>query len=37
MFNKYKNKIEELEKDLSFWQKSCDELKKEIDELKQEN
>lgn len=37
MFNKYKNKIEELEKDLSFWQKSCDELQKEIDELKKEN
>ena len=37
MFNKYKNKIEELEKDLSFWQKTCDELQKEIDELKQEN
>ena len=37
MFNKYKNKIKELEKDLSFWQKSCDELQEKIDELKKEN
>ena len=37
MFNKYKNRIEELERDLSFYQKSCDELQKDIDKLKEEN
>lgn len=36
-FNKYKKKIESLEKDLVFWQKSCDELQKTIDDLKEEN
>jgi regulator of replication initiation timing len=36
-FNKYKKKIESLEKDLAFWQKSCDELQKTIDDLKEEN
>ena len=33
-FNKYKNKIKELEKDLSFWQKSCDELQEDINKLR---
>lgn len=36
-FNKYKKKIESLEKDLAFWQKSCDELQKTINDLKEEN
>lgn len=36
-FNKYKKKIESLEKDLAFWQKSCDELQKIVDNLKEEN
>lgn len=36
-FNKYKKKIESLECDLTFWQKSCDELQKTINELKEEN
>lgn len=36
-FNKYKKNIESLEKDLAFWQKSCDELQKTIDNLKEEN
>lgn len=36
-FNKYKKKIESLEKDLAFWQKSCDELQKTIDDLREEN
>ena len=36
-FNKYKKKIESLERDLAFWQKSCDELQKTIDDLKEEN
>ena len=36
-FNKYKNKIKELEKDLSFYQKSCDELQEDINKLKEEN
>jgi chromosome segregation ATPase len=36
-FNKYKKKIESLERDLAFWQKSCDELQKTIDDLKKEN
>lgn len=36
-FNKYKKKIESLERDLAFWQKSCDELQKTIDNLKEEN
>ena len=37
LFNKYKNKIEELEKDLSFWQKTCDELQETINKLREEN
>ena len=36
-FNKYKKKIESLERDLAFWQKSCDELQKTVDDLKEEN
>jgi len=36
-FNKYKKKIESLEKDLAFWQKSYDELQKTINDLKEEN
>ena len=36
-FNKYRKKIESLEKDLAFWQKSCDELQKTVDDLKEEN
>lgn len=36
-FNKYKKKIESLERDLAFWQKSCDELQKTIDDLREEN
>ena len=36
-FNKYKKKIESLERDLTFWQKSCDELQKVIDDLKEKN
>lgn len=37
LFNKYKNKIKELEKDLSFWQTTCDELQETINELREEN
>lgn len=37
MFNKYKNKIQELERSLSFYQKSCDELQEDINKLKEEN
>ncbi len=37
MFNKYKNRIEELERNLSFYQKTCDELQEDIDRLKEEN
>ena len=37
MLFKYKNIIKELTKDLSFWQKSCNELQEDIDELKKEN
>jgi len=37
MFNKYKNKIQELEKSLSFYQKSCNELQEDINKLKEEN
>ena len=36
-FNKYRKKIESLEKDLAFWQKNCDELQKTINDLKEEN
>ena len=36
-FNKYKKKIESLERDLAFCQKSCDELQKIINDLKEEN
>ncbi len=36
-FNKYKKKIESLERDLAFWQKSCYELQKTVDDLKEEN
>ena len=36
-FNKYRKKIESLERDLAFWQKSCDELQKTINDLKEEN
>ncbi len=36
-FNKYKKKIKSLERDLAFWQKSCDELQKTINNLKEEN
>ena len=34
---KYKNKIQNLEKDLKFWEKTCDELQKTINELREEN
>ena len=37
MLFKYKNKIQNLEKDLSFWKKTCDELQETINELKEEN
>lgn len=37
LFKKYKNKIKSLEKDLSFWQKNCDELKNTINTLREEN
>ena len=37
MFNKYKNKIQQLERNLSFYQKSCDELQEDINKLKEEN
>ena len=37
LFNKYKNKIQNLEKDLSFWKKTCNELQKTINELREEN
>lgn len=36
-FNKYKKKIESLERDLNFWQKTCDELQKKVDNFKEEN
>ena len=36
-FNKYKKKIESLERDLNFWQKTCDKLQKRVDDLKEEN
>lgn len=36
-FTKYKNKIEELEKDLSFLEKSCNELQEDINKIKEEN
>lgn len=35
LFNK--NQIKELQKDLSFWQKNCDELQETINELREEN
>lgn len=37
MFKKYKNKITDLEHDVSFWQKNCNELQEDINELKKEN
>ena len=37
MLFKYKNKIQELERSLSFYQKSCDELQEDINKLKEEN
>jgi len=37
MLSKYKNKIKELEKDLSFWQTTCKELQKNINTLEEEN
>lgn len=35
LFNK--NKIQELERSLSFWQKTCDEMQETINELREEN
>ena len=37
IFNRYKNKIKELQKDLTFWQKTCDELQNTINDLRKEN
>ena len=37
MLFKYKNKIQNLEKDLNFWEKTCDELQEIINELREEN
>lgn len=37
LFKKYKNKIQSLEKDLNFWEKTCDELQETINKLKEEN
>ena len=37
LFNKYKNQIEELQKDVTFWEKTCDELQETINELREEN
>lgn len=37
MLFKYKNKIQNLEKDLNFWEKTCDELQETINELREEN
>lgn len=37
LFKKYKNKIKNLEENLSFWQKNCDELKDTINTLREEN
>lgn len=37
LFNKYKNKIKELEKDFAFSQKTCNELQDTINELREEN
>ena len=36
-FTKYKDKIEKLERDLSFWEKSCNELQEDINKIKEEN
>lgn len=37
LFNKYKNQIEELQKDVTFWKNSCNDLQNTVDELKKEN
>lgn len=37
LFKKYKNKIKSLEEDLSFWEKSCNELQNTINTLREEN
>ena len=37
MLFKYKNKIQNLEKDLKFWEKTCNELQETINELKEKN
>lgn len=37
MLFKYKNKIQDLEENLKFWEKACDELQETINELKEEN
>ena len=37
LFNKYKNQIEELQKDVTFWKNSCNDLQNTINELKKEN
>lgn len=37
MFNKYKNKIQDLERDLKSLEKTCNELQETINKLKEEN
>ena len=37
IFQKYKIKIKDLQRDLSFWQKTCDELQDTIKDLRREN
>lgn len=37
LFNKYKNQIEELQKDVTFWKNNCNDLQNTINELKKEN
>lgn len=37
MLFKYKNKIQNLEKDLKFWEKTCNELQETINKLREEN
>ena len=37
LFNKYKNQIKELQKDVTFWENSCNDLQDTINELRKEN
>lgn len=37
IFNRYKNKIKELQNDLNFWQETCNELQQKINEVREEN